>query len=227
MSDVLTDERIADLKAQLAEAGYQGPVKKTKVGFQTFAYRAVTGGEYDRIMEHLSRDPNATQQDLSNWLVVTGVVFPQLTVDRLGELGLGVVHSLREKIELVSGVLAEPFAHFLGDEDLAVFEPWDELEDEAKAEVAEPFVKDTNVGVRATMIMGFAFIYRNLKGGEYRDLVGGEGDPRPKLLAKAVLWPKDVDWSTVPAFIPEAMEHKILALSGVDANPGIEDDEEL
>lgn len=231
MPDVheLTEETVAKLRAGLVEEGYIGPLRKTKVGFQTFVYRAVSYKEYLDIVDDLGRNPAATQQDLTDRMVLAGVVYPELTKEGLADLGMGVSYSLRDKIEMVSGTLADPLAHFLGDEDVSTYETWvdpteDELENIKKLYGDDPFVQ-----IRSTRLMGFSFLYRNLKGREYAEVAPtqeGE-DVRERVLAKGILWPANTDWSMLPAFIPEALQQKIFALSGVQLEPDIEDDEEL
>lgn len=220
------DTDLKQVAEELRAAGYDGPIKSTKIGDgYKFAYRWLLPQEYEAIVESLP--PGATRQEM-HLAVVQTACYPQLTEDEWLQLGMGFLPTLNEKVEILSGrPLPNAILHFASDEELASFEAWDEPTDEEIDEIHNE-AKELGCCVKMTKIMGFTMAYRSVTGAEFNSIQRATEDAQQKaLLELAIVWPKGLDWDKLPGLMGGALEQKIYFLSGYQSEPDIEEDESL
>lgn len=181
-------------------------------------YTSLSKDTYDEISAEIARRAGKYQtedelkEDVNMMIFGSCIVWPELSVDDLGLLPVGVIPSVSKSIQEQSGFITVDIYGNIISKDLTVtqikgFDHWDNI---TKDEIDDLKSKCT-YPLYLLKTMGYQFVVRPI----LRDDVATAGlSDDLNVIKSVVLWPVIVPWGKLPAGVLENIKEQCNLLSG-------------
>lgn len=217
MKGKITEAEIAELKKLFPKGGlFKWPAPDNK---NEIVFRAVDQALMDKIVNLIREAELAGRglpiQDINEKIFDACVLWPALSLDEKLTLPVGVIPSVVKSIQEKSGFVdIDVFGRVLSPDTFTTilrdFDYWGDISDEDAKKLKEesaPFL------LSRVRIGRFVFVIRPMTRIDIQ--VASQSNDDQLTLAKSVtMWPKDVEWGSIPAGIVDILGKKANDISG-------------
>ena len=214
---------IEQCKAKLPNATLFKKAWKTSKGTDDYLCRCIDQILLDNIEKRLESNGKGIPLDESNQIIYDYcVLWPVLTDNEKKTLPIGVVPSLVKVIQERSGfvditITGQVIGPDVSSTIIKEFAPWGDIQEDDLLEIMQ-----TPFELHRVKIGKYVFVIRPLTRPDI--VIAQSANDRHISYAKSVtMWPKTVDWNTIPAGILDTLGQSANQVSGWDREAEVED----
>lgn len=207
----LTPEQIDALKKEY------GRLFKTTVADTQYIIRPMYKSDWDIIAMMLKDNPNLAMPELDDKIVEMCLVGPKPDLSQGGwsTLPAGVIPTLSKFISVKSGFIVPDLAEVSQFQLEPLFE--EEKGERPDEEAVAELKRECPFNLKLVGIDSEYFVLRPITRQEWRFIVKNstdESEQDTKVVEKAVMWPKGINWATKPAGYVDTLSQICMNISG-------------